>query len=188
MKKLGILFICLGLCGCISPEERAAAQYRMRETLKNQCGQTLGFQAGTQDYMNCQMFYDKVMEANHFYISNASFRSSDSLNAYIKNQNETCYYYWGSNNIDKKALWDCVYKIGNEEIEEAKHQKELKEQEELLTRSISAGQKEANDDRRLQERIEAERERVAKETGKHPKNVTCKTYNKSNGYIQVKCK
>ena len=109
MKKVSLLFICLWLCGCVSPEERAAAQYRMRETLKTQCMQTLGFKAGTQDYMNCQMFQDKVMEANHFYISNASFRSSDLLDAYIKNQNETCYYYWGSNNIDKKALMSVPY-------------------------------------------------------------------------------
>ena len=69
-----------------------------------------------------------------------------------------------------------------------KHEKELKEQEEMLTRSIAAGQKEANDDARLQARIDAERERVARETGKNPKKIYCTTSTKSNGYIKVKCK
>ena len=78
--------------------------------------------------------------------------------------------------------------LGEKKIEKLKHEKELKEQEEMLTRSIAAGQKEANDASKLQDRIDAERERVAKETGKNPKKIECKTYNKSNGYIQVKCK
>ena len=51
-----------------------------------------------------------------------------------------------------------------------------------------SGKKDADAERRLQERIDAERDRVAQETGKRPSKVKCKTYEKSNGYIQVKCK
>ena len=76
----------------------------------------------------------------------------------------------------------------NKFIEEYKRQKELKEQEDMLTRSISAGQKQANENTQLQERIDAERMRVAKETGKNPKKIECTTRTYSNGYIKVKCK
>ena len=68
------------------------------------------------------------------------------------------------------------------------HQKELQEREDVLTRSIANGQKDADAERRLQDRIDAEREWVAKEKKKKPSKVKCKTYEKSNGYIQVKCK
>ena len=102
--------------------------------------------------------------------------------------NDRCARYWGQEGISGQNLWTCVQLFGNKQIEQAKHEQELKEQEEMLTRSIAAGQKEANDDARLQARIDAERERVARETGKNPKKIKCTTRTQSNGYIKVKCK
>ena len=64
----------------------------------------------------------------------------------------------------------------------------LKEEEEMLTRSIAQGQKQANDDARIQERVDAERMRVAQLTGKNPKKINCTTRQSSNGYVKVKCK
>ena len=187
-KSLFFVFAFLFLTGCISPEERAAATYRMEQTLKNQCTQKLGFQVGTSNYMQCQMFYEEMMEVWGISLNYASFYKSDKLARNIETQNATCLRYWGSESIEKTALWECVRKIGQEQIDEVARQKELKEKEEILTRSIASGQIQANEEARLQERIEAERDRVAKETGKPHKKVECKTYHKSNGYIQVKCK
>lgn len=188
MKKLLFILSVFSLLGCVSPEERAAAKYRIEQTLKTQCSQTLGFAAGTSQYMQCQMFYEDMFDIWNVSLSYPSFYDSNRLARSIQEQNATCIRYWGNTNIDKKALWSCVYQLGQEAIEEKAHQKELEEQEEMLTRSIAAGQTQANENARLQERIDAERERVAKETGKPPKKVKCKTYRKSNGYIQVKCK
>jgi hypothetical protein len=188
MKKYFLMFLLFALSGCISPEERAAATYRMEQVLSSQCSQKLGFKSGTQSYMKCQMFYESMMNVWGISFDYASFYTSDRLANRISEQNKKCARYWGEGSIDKSALWDCIQDIGQKEIDEAAHQKELKEKEEMLTRSIAAGQTQANEEARLQERIDAERERVAKETGKNPKKIQCKTYHKSNGYIQVKCK
>ena len=187
MKKYFLFFVFL-LSACVSPEEQAAAKYRMEQTLKVQCSQTLGFHLGTPQYMQCQMFYEDMLDVWNISFGYPSFSTSDRLERSIQEQNAKCLRYWGSENIDKKSLWTCVHQLGQEAIAEKAHQKELKEQEQMLTRSIASGQTQANEEARLQERIDAERERVAKETGKPPKKVKCKTYYKSNGYIQVKCK
>ena len=188
MKKYISLIVLFFLVGCVSPEEQAAAKYRMEQALKTQCSQTLGFSVGTSQYMECQMFYEDMLDTWNVSFSYPSFYTSDRLARLIQEQNSKCLRYWGTQNIDKKALWSCVYQLGLEAIEEKAHQKELEEKEKMLTRSIAAGQTQANEEARLQERIDAERDRVAKETGKPPKKVKCKTYHKSNGYIQVKCK
>jgi len=189
MKKVGLIaLVCLGLVSCVSEQERRESAYRYEQTLRNQCEHTLGFSAGTKKYMECRMFYDKVMKYSDFNVNSMSFNQAQKIQDYIDSETRKCRNYWGKEGMEKSALWACIKERGQEQIDEAVHQKELQEKEEMLTRAISAGQKEANDDNRLQERIDAERERVAKETGKNPKKIECKTYTKSNGYIQVKCK
>ena len=64
----------------------------------------------------------------------------------------------------------------------------MEEKQKMLTESIAEGQRQANDDARLQERIDAERERVAAATGKSQGKIKCTTHTKSNGYVQIKCK
>lgn len=184
----GIALICLGLAACVSEQEQREAAYRYEQTMRNQCEHTLGFTAGTQGYMECRMFYDKVLKHANLGTGSWSFSKAQQVQNRIDSTTTTCRNYWGRDNMAQSALWACIKDREQEAIDEAIHQKELKEKEEMLTRAIATGQKEANDDNRLQERIEAERERVAKETGKNPKKIKCKTYNKSNGYIQVKCK
>ena len=189
MKKIGFIgLICLGLIGCVSEQERRESAYRYEQTMRNQCEHTLGFQTGTRNYMECRMFYDKVLKYADFTTNSMSFNQAQRIQDYIDSGTKKCLNYWGTDRMEKSALWACIKEREQEQIDEAIHQKELKEKEEMLTRAIATGQKEANDDNRLQERIDAERERVAKETGKNPKKIKCKTYNKSNGYIQVKCK
>ena len=188
MKRIILFLACIGLAGCVSEQEQREAAYRLEQTMRNQCEHTLGFPAGTQSYMECRMFYDKVLKYSSIDSSYMSFSNAQKIQNRIDATTQKCRNYWGRDNMQKSALWTCIKDQEQEAIDEAIHQKELRENEEMLTRAIASGQKEANDDNRLQERIDAERERVAKETGKNPKKIKCKTYNKSNGYIQVKCK
>lgn len=188
MKKMFLLMTCLTLGACVSEQEQRESMYRYEETMRNQCEHALGFRTGTQGYMNCRVFYDEYLDSLGYSTSSMSFSRAQTIQRQVDALNNQCSRYWGQEGISGQYLWNCVQMFGNKQIEQAKHEKELKEQEEMLTRSIAAGQKEANDDARLQERIDAERERVARETGKNPKKIYCTTSTKSNGYIKVKCK
>ena len=175
------------ISACVSEQEQREATYRYEEVMRNQCGQTLGFPSGTEGYMNCRMFYDEVFEYAGLN-GTKSFSRVGQIQKRIEERNNECRRYWGQDGITRSALWSCIQKKENAFIDEAIHQKELKEKEEMLSRSIASGQKDADAEARLQARIDAERDRVAAETGKRPSKVKCKTYEKSNGYIQVKCK
>ncbi len=189
MKKyLNLILPCLVLMGCVSEQEQRESMYRYEETMRNQCEHALGFSVGTQNYMNCRMFYDEYLSAVGYSTTSMSFSNVQNIQNQISSLNEQCGRYWGTVGISGKNLWNCVQQLGNKTISEAAHQKELQEEEEMLTRSIAEGQKEANDDARLQERIETERMNVAKLTGKNPKKIKCTTRQSSNGYVKVKCK
>lgn len=189
MKKyLSLILPCLMLVGCVSEQEQRESMYRYEETMRNQCAHTLGFSVGTQNYMNCRMFYDEYLPAVGYSTTSMSFSNAQSIQNQITSLNNQCARYWGTSGISGMSLWNCIQQLGEKAIDEAAHQRELREKEEMLTRSIAEGQKEANDDARLQERVDAERMRVAKLTGKNPKKIKCTTRQSSNGYIKVKCK
>ena len=189
MRQLSLLLIiCITATACVSEQEQREATYRYEQTMRNQCEHTLNFQPGTQGYMDCRMFYDKVLNAANLTGGTMSFSVVQNIQSRIKSTTKTCQTYWGTDGMPSSALWSCIREREQAFIDEAAHQKELQEQEEVLSRAFASGQKEANDDNRLQERIEAERLRVAQETGKNPKKVNCRTSTKANGYIQVKCK
>lgn len=187
-KYLSYVLPSLLLIGCVSEQERYESMYRYEQTMRNQCEHALGFKTGTQNYMNCRMFYDEYLSAKGYDTEYMSFSKAQNIQNQISDLNNQCSRYWGTTGISGVNLWNCVQKLGNKTIQEYNHQKELKEQEDMLTRSISAGQKQANENTQLQERIDAERMRVAKETGKNPKKIECTTRTYSNGYIKVKCK
>ena len=180
--------LCAVLCACISAEERAAAKNRMNSVLNRQCSVTMGFKLGTEEYMQCRMFYDDVLRYKNLNINSMSLSSADSFRVKMEDLNKTCMQYLGNFNPPPGAIWTCVHKKEQDVIDEAIRKRDLKEEEEMRTRSLSNAMKDANADDRLQKRIDEERERVAAETGKRPSKVKCKTYNKSDGYVQVKCK
>lgn len=185
---LNLILPCLILMGCVSEQEQRESMYRYEETMRNQCEHTLGFAAGTQNYMNCRMFYDEYLAAAGYSTSSMSFSNAQNIKNQIDSLNNQCSRYWGKEGISGVNLWNCVRQLGDKVIEEAEHQKELREKQQVLTRSIADGQIEANDDARLKERIEAERMRVAQFTGKNPRKINCTTHESSNGYIKIKCK
>lgn len=189
MKKyLCLILSSVLVMGCVSEQERRESLYRYEETMRNQCEHALGFATGTQDYMNCRMFYDEYLPAAGYSTTSMSFSNASRIQDKIDSLNQQCARYWGTDGISGKNLWSCVQQLGNKVIDEAAHQKELKEKQEMLTRSIADGQKEALEDVRLQERIEAERMRVAQFTGKNPRKIYCTTKQSSNGYVKIKCK
>ena len=189
IKKIVIAgLVCTALCSCVSPEEKLAAKNRMNATLNQQCAVTMGFKQGTEEYMQCRMFYDDVLRYNKIYINNLSLAEADSFRVKMEDLNQTCMQYLGNFNPPPGAIWNCVHKKEQDVIDEAIRKRDLKEEEEMRTRSLSTALKDANADARLQERIEEERNRVAAEKGKRPSKVKCKTYDKGNGYTQVKCK
>ncbi len=190
-KKTVISLIFLVLTGCVSEQERNESRYMYEQALLDQCQHILGFQKGTQNYMNCRMFYNSYFKTLGYDMAYPSYSKANKVQRDIQRVNSQCTYFWGTDEVtkvNKVALWSCTQKIVQEEMDEIKHQKELEEKQKMLTDSIAEGQKKANDNARLQERINAERERVAASTGKSPSKIKCKTYTKSNGYIQVKCK
>lgn len=164
---------CLCLSGCISAEERAAARYRMNTILDQQCAVAMGFRQGTNQYMECRMFYDDVLTSREITLNYMSLSTVNNFKMDLDDLNRTCMQYLGNMNPPAGAIWGCVKK---------------KEQEESQRRAISGALKEANEDSKLQDRILAERNRVAAEKNKRPSDVTCRTYDKGNGYTQVKCK
>ena len=189
MKRyLSLILSCVLVAGCVSEQERRESMYRYEETMRNQCEHTLGFSVGTQGYMNCRMFYDEYLPAAGYSTTSMSFSNAQNIQNQINSLNNQCERYWGTSGISGVNLWNCVQQLGNKVIDEAERQRELKEKEEMLTRSIAEGQKEANNDARLQERIDAERMRVAQQTGKNPKKIYCTTRQSSNGYVKIKCK
>ncbi|MBO5997377.1 MAG: hypothetical protein J6P93_02495 [Alphaproteobacteria bacterium] len=180
--------LCAVLCACISAEERAAAKNRMNSVLNRQCSVTMGFKLGTEEYMQCRMFYDDVLRYRNMDMDYLSFDKVDSFRLKMDDLNKTCTQYLGNFNPPPGAIWNCVRKKEQDVIDEAIRKRDLKDEEDMRRRSMADAMKEANADARLQDRIDAERERVAAETGKRPSKVKCKTYDKGNGYVQVKCK
>ena len=187
-KHLKLILPCLVLMGCVSEQEQRESMYRYEQTMRNQCEHTLGFAVGTQNYMNCRMYYDEYLPVAGYSTTSMSFSNAQNIQNHIDALNNQCARYWGTSGIGGANLWNCIQQLGNKVIDEAEHQKELKEKQEMLTRSIADGQKEAIEDTRLQERVEAERMRVAQLTGKNPKKINCTTRQSSNGYVKVKCK
>ena len=180
MKLKFALMSCFLLCGCISEQEQREAAYRYEQFMQQQCSKTLGFQAGSEGYMNCRMFYDRVFDYNRL-DGTKSFYLVERIQNYVTDTTMRCRSYWGSPQaMDKSALWSCITRIEEERIAEIIRQKELDDFKNSL--------KEADKERRLQERIDAERHRVAREKRKRPSDVDCKVYHKWTGYDQVKCK
>ena len=188
MYKILLSAVCaLTLTACVSDEERLGSKYQFQSMVQDQCANTLGFKVGTTNHMKCQLFYEDMFKyevENDYW----SYSKVSKMEQQIYDLNQQCQSYWGGAQITKSALWTCVQQKGNSLMEEAKHQKELKEQERVMRNAIADGQKDAYEEARLQARIDEERDRVAKLTGKNPKKIRCKTSKKSNGYIKVKCK
>ena len=187
-KKWLFVVMALLVSACVSEQERRESLYRYEQTMRNQCEHRLGFSAGTSNYMSCRMFYDEYLTEMGYTSDGMSYNKADRIQSKIDELNNQCSMYWGVEGISGQYLWSCIQTLAGKAMEKAKHERELKEKEEVLTRSIAAGQKEANNDARLQERIEEERMRVAKLKGKNPKKINCSTTTQSNGYIKVKCK
>ena len=184
MRKFLLLGVLI-MTGCASAEEQRAAAYRYEEMMRAQCAR-LGFSVGTQSYMSCRLFYDEYLKA-YGYDSAYSLRGVQNMQSKIDGLTSQCSQYWGQSGVGS-YLWPCIQQLGQRQIEEIRRQKELQEQEDMLTRSFAEGQREANEEARIQALIDEERMRVAREKGKKPKNVYCTTSTKSNGYIKVKCK
>ncbi len=184
MKFLLLTFVFF-LSGCVSEAEQRAAAYRQEEILREQCAQ-FGFSPGTQNYMSCRMFYDEYMQA-YGYGSAYSLRGVQNMQSKLNELTNRCSQYWGYGGVGAH-LWPCIQQLGQKQIEQMRHEKELQEQEAMMTRSFAEGQREANEESRIQGLIDAERARVAAATGKNPKKIYCTTSTKSNGYVKVKCK
>jgi len=188
MKKKGlIVLVCIALMACVSAEERRAANYRYDETLHNQCAYNLNFPQGTQNYMNCRMFYDEFF-TDMGYTSWMSLSSVQKIQNKMDAMTNKCMGYWGQSDISTSQVWPCIRYFGKKELEEHKRQKELEEQERIMRDAYADAQHEAYEDARVQARIDEERARVAAKTGKNPKKIYCTSSTKSNGYIKVKCK
>lgn len=182
-KSIFILGACLMVSACISEQEQREATYRYEQLMRGQCETTLGFTAGTEGYMNCRMFYDNLFDYAELTGTMSYNRVQRMQNRVYETTNE-CRRYWGHDNMDKASLWACIRQKEQAFIDEVIHERELREQEEILRRSL----KEADEERELNHRIDKERMRVAREKHKRPEDVKCKTYTKKHGYIQVKCK
>jgi len=186
-KKFFVFFLCFVLTACVSEEERRAANYRYDEVLSHQCTNNLGFYPGTQNYMSCRMFYDDYFTS----LGDTKWMSLSSVRT-IQNKIDTlngkCYSYWGQSGTANADIWPCIQYFAKRDIEEARRQKELEEQKRAMRDAFADAQREANEDARVQARIDEERARVAAATGKNPKKIYCTTSTKSNGYIKVKCK
>ena len=173
------------LTACISEEERLGSQYQFQSIIQDQCEQ-MGFKMGTTQSMQCQMFYEDVFkyEIDNYW----SYSRVQQVENKMYQMRDQCQNYWGNKQISPSALWLCVQKKGQAMKEQAEHERQLKEQEELMRNAIADGQKSAYEDARIQARIDEERNRVAQLTGKNPKKIYCSTSTKANGYVKVKCK
>lgn len=172
------------LVGCISEQERFAAHQKLEDVLETQCEQKMGFQKGTQAYMQCRTFYDGILQEEGFSSDYYGLGTVLGFENKIDEANEHCATLWG--NMPKRAavLWPCVQERLQADANRVIHERELREQRQMYKGAAV----EANNDIYLKERIDAEREKVSKETGKSPSKINCRTYPKSNGYVQIKCK
>ena len=88
MKKyLYLVASCLILSACISEQERYESMYRYEQTMRNQCEHALGFKTGTQNYMNCRMFYDEYLSAKGYDTEYMSFSKAQNI------QNQIAIYF-----------------------------------------------------------------------------------------------
>ena len=185
-KEILIVMLCMGLTACISAEERRAANYRYDESLYNKCAYRLGFSPGTQNYMNCRMFYDEYF-TDMGYTKWMSLSSVQKIQTKMDALTNKCLGYWGQSGAGAAQVWPCIQYFGKKELTEYKRQQELAEQERIMRDAYADAQQEANEAARVQARIDEERARVAAATGKNPKKIYCTSSTKSNGYIKVKC-
>ena len=180
-KTIFTLLACLALTACISEQEQLEATNQYRQLMQNQCANILGFRAGSEGYMECQMFYEGLFDYEGM-TGTMSFSRVSSIRNRVNRTTNDCRRYWGADQMDKSALWACIHRTEQERIDEIIHQREMREQEEILRRTIEA----AEEEKELNRRIEKERMRVAHEKHKRPEDVRCKTKNK-HGHVKVYC-
>lgn len=184
MKKAFVLIPLILLSGCISAEEQQAAHYRLEQVLMTQCSETMGFKKGTTEYLKCRTFYETITPDEGFSSDYYGVGAVMGFEDKITEVNTHCTNLLGATNPKAGQIWPCVQEKHTQEVAKIKHDREMQEQQRLMTSSMEK----AEADNRLQERILAERERVAAATGKKPQDVTCRTYYKSESYTQIKCK
>ena len=92
-QKLGILSLCVLLGACVSEQERRESMYRYEQTMRNQCEHTLGFATGTQNYMNCRLFYDEYLAAIGYPTDSMSFSKAGDIQSRINALNTKSYSY-----------------------------------------------------------------------------------------------
>ena len=187
MRKF-LFIILLGITACVSDAERQEALYRYESLIRNQCSQTLAFPIGTHSFIDCRRFYNDwfaSLEIDTHSLSNSKAKYLEDL---VVSLNQTCRIYWGGADIVPDELWRCIQDRAKLETSVFRHQKQLDEQEDILLRKIATGKAEANERVLWQERVEAERQKVAREKGKRIDQVKCRTIKKMNGDLKVRCR
>ena len=160
------------------------AEARYAEALETQCAENLGFSKSSADYINCVSLYQRLFVAYDWEIPPNNLSIFSAMERKIEQLNNTCGWEEGMPTVGQRQVWECIYLQGSVEMTQIEKQREREWQEESLVRALDR----ANEENRLQIRIDRERERVAYEKGKKIEKVRCYTTTKSNGYVKVKCK
>ena len=145
MRKLILLTTCLTLSACISAEELEAAQYAYQSVLQEQCEDVLGFPIGTNQHMQCRMFYEnmyKYQTSSYMTMSHV-----ERIRAQIQSMTQLCQSYWGDQDMAQTALWSCIQQKGNDIIAENKRKKELEDQADMLNQAFGNGDSYRNSSR-----------------------------------------
>ena len=183
MNKFLTLFFIISLGGCVLFEDYQANRYRLEYRLQTLCSQGIGAQQSSAAYAECRIFYDKLMIQYGVNQSRPSSYQISQLTERAEQLAQRCRSY----GLSQAKIWDCMQEQETMQAEEYERQKIAQEKEAAMQRSIASGLKEANEAERRQDMIDAERERVMKETGKRASEVDCKVYEKWNGAVVVKC-
>ena len=85
---------------------------RYQAALDRQCEETLGFTKGSEENMQCHLFYERLFRRLYPVSDSVSADVAEQVEKKIEKMNTTCEGYFKDGVISKSALWTCVQEQG----------------------------------------------------------------------------
>ena len=109
-----------------------AAEARYQSVLQRQCTEVLGFEEGSEQNMNCQLFYEKLFRRLYHISDLTNLSTVNRVEAKIEKLNTTCQNRYGDQTIPSDVLWNCIQQQGELERAESTYQERRQERRDLL--------------------------------------------------------
>lgn len=131
MRKAFFLISMFILTGCVSAEEQQAAKFRVQQTILTQCVETIGFEKGTKEYLECRTFYNTILPDLGLE-SGFGIDSAADFSKKIQSINAQCTQLLDSKAPKKGEIWPCAKEQMQSDVQRIVRQRELYEYQQSI--------------------------------------------------------